>query len=355
MYSKPFAGNYPMSSPYGYRILQGKRHFHTGIDYAIPENTPLYCVDGGVVTFAGVDQFGGKYVDIKAGSDGGITRLLHLNRIDVRYGDRVLTGQRVGLSGNTGWSTGPHLHLEFVSAIDPSRAYINLQTGVFDPEHWAEPTDFDKGVYIGNDERMKEDIIKSIKAQGFDSVTEKELIDAVYQNNTNYIIKWSGSEIRKLLTTKQKQVVEEKAQLTNKIKELEAQKEIAEGAVHDVAMQNQNELKEEVIFERPATINPTDNPEFYRVEKSIYMKDDKIAENTGQVDNTNKWDWSKFFVGLSKTGFFNVLVGTLITSLVAVLINWIPALKDYQQEIVVFLLAMTGVSGGSNAVRNVQK
>lgn len=96
--------------------------WHYGTDFAVPVGTPLAASFDGQVVFAGGDgasgQINGIYangegltVDIRR-ADGLIARYGHLSRIDVVYGQWVVAGQNVGLSGNTGYTTGPHCHWE---------------------------------------------------------------------------------------------------------------------------------------------------------------------------------------------------------------------------------------------------
>jgi len=85
---------------------------HLGVDYGAPVGTPVRTVGDGVVDFAGVQGGFGNVVIIRHnGSD--TTVYAHLSRIDVRKGQSVSQGQRVGAVGATGWATGPHLHFEF--------------------------------------------------------------------------------------------------------------------------------------------------------------------------------------------------------------------------------------------------
>ncbi|RYY84166.1 MAG: M23 family metallopeptidase, partial [Comamonadaceae bacterium] len=85
---------------------------HLGTDYGAPAGTPVRTVGDGVVEFAGVQNGFGNVVFIRHnGSD--VTVYAHLSRIDVRQGQKVEQGQRVGAVGSTGWATGPHLHFEF--------------------------------------------------------------------------------------------------------------------------------------------------------------------------------------------------------------------------------------------------
>ncbi len=85
---------------------------HLGVDYGAPVGTPVRTVGDGVVEFAGVQGGFGNVVFVRHnGSD--TTVYAHLSRIDVRKGQTVTQGQRVGAVGATGWATGPHLHFEF--------------------------------------------------------------------------------------------------------------------------------------------------------------------------------------------------------------------------------------------------
>jgi murein DD-endopeptidase MepM/ murein hydrolase activator NlpD len=85
---------------------------HLGVDYGAPAGTPVRTVGDGVVDFAGVQGGFGNVVMIRHnGSE--TTVYAHLSRIDVRKGQAVTQGQRVGAVGATGWATGPHLHFEF--------------------------------------------------------------------------------------------------------------------------------------------------------------------------------------------------------------------------------------------------
>ncbi len=85
---------------------------HMGVDYGAPIGTPVRSVGDGVVEFAGRQNGYGNVVQIRHGSERS-TLYAHLNRIDVRFGQRIEQGQRVGTVGMTGSSTGPHLHFEF--------------------------------------------------------------------------------------------------------------------------------------------------------------------------------------------------------------------------------------------------
>jgi murein DD-endopeptidase MepM/ murein hydrolase activator NlpD len=90
----------------------GFAHFHTGVDVASPQGTPILAADDGVVALVGSGTTGyGNYVVIAHA--GGVTTLYgHLLAATVRQGDRLSQGQVIGLEGSTGNSTGPHVHFE---------------------------------------------------------------------------------------------------------------------------------------------------------------------------------------------------------------------------------------------------
>lgn len=92
-------------------ILQTWRK-HLGVDYGAPIGTPVRTVGDGLVEFAGWQNGYGNVIQIGHGNARS-TLYAHLSRIDVKRGQRVEQGQRIGAVGNTGWSTGPHLHFEF--------------------------------------------------------------------------------------------------------------------------------------------------------------------------------------------------------------------------------------------------
>jgi murein DD-endopeptidase MepM/ murein hydrolase activator NlpD len=96
---------------------------HRGVDYAAPTGTPAMSVGDGIVTFAGGRGGYGNVVEIRHGN-GHTTLYAHLSKIHVRNGQSVLKGQTIGAVGSTGWSTGPHLHFEFLvngSHVDPQK------------------------------------------------------------------------------------------------------------------------------------------------------------------------------------------------------------------------------------------
>lgn len=102
-----------IGSPFGRRIdpITGQVATHTGLDFPGPVGTPVKATAGGVVVSAGWHSGYGRLVEIDHG-DEVITRYAHLKAFKVRQGDLVRPGQVIGLLGNSGRSTGPHLHFE---------------------------------------------------------------------------------------------------------------------------------------------------------------------------------------------------------------------------------------------------
>jgi murein DD-endopeptidase MepM/ murein hydrolase activator NlpD len=111
--ANPLPGNFRMTSPYGMRRhpVSGRTKMHTGIDWAGGRGTTIMATADGVVKKAGRMSGYGNIVIIQ--HDFGLeTYYAHLNSIDVRGGQRVSRGQKIGGMGTTGVSTGVHLHYE---------------------------------------------------------------------------------------------------------------------------------------------------------------------------------------------------------------------------------------------------
>ena len=105
---------------------------HNGVDFATPIGTPVLSTGDGIVTRVRNHPFAGIYVEIEH-STTFKTRYLHLNRALVKPGQRVTRGQRIALSGNTGRSTGPHLHFELHvnnRPVNPLKADIPMVSAI---------------------------------------------------------------------------------------------------------------------------------------------------------------------------------------------------------------------------------
>ena len=103
---------YYVSSYYGYRKneVTGNEEFHRGVDIAVPTGTTVYAAHDGTVTAAAYDSHYGNYVAIEI--DGYTTKYAHMDSLSVSAGQTVEKGAVIGTTGNTGSSTGSHLHIE---------------------------------------------------------------------------------------------------------------------------------------------------------------------------------------------------------------------------------------------------
>lgn len=123
-----------VGSQYGMRTLKGVRKMHNGVDIRQNNNEPVYASRAGRVVFAGVSgslKSGyGRAVYIDHGN-GLVTRYAHLSSIKVQTGQQVKQGHVIGLVGNTGGSTGPHLHFEILhngNRLNPKNFMSELGT-----------------------------------------------------------------------------------------------------------------------------------------------------------------------------------------------------------------------------------
>ncbi|GAU09043.1 peptidase M24 [Desulfoplanes formicivorans] len=102
-----------LTSKFGYRKspFTGQREFHKGLDISAPKGTPIYASAEGKVVMVHRTHGYGKNILIDH-ANGIVTRYAHLSKYAVKKGDRVKRGQLIAYVGNTGRSTGPHLHYE---------------------------------------------------------------------------------------------------------------------------------------------------------------------------------------------------------------------------------------------------
>ena len=140
-----------VSSPYGWRIhpIENTRKHHNGVDYASAMGTPVKAIANGRVIYAGASRLkfsngepagGGFIVKIRHKVNGEwiTSAYMHLRKgsLEVKKGDRVKEGQVIALSGNSGESTGPHLHFE----IQRGKYYIWTNNGT----RYTEPISYIK-------------------------------------------------------------------------------------------------------------------------------------------------------------------------------------------------------------------
>lgn len=126
------------ASGYGYRVdpVYGTQRLHTGMDFSCDIGTPVYATADGRVASCGWESGFGLTVEINHGY-GYQTRYCHLSAAKVQYGQQVKRGDLIALSGNTGKSTGPHVHYEVVlkgQKVNP----VNFYFMDLDTEHYEQ-------------------------------------------------------------------------------------------------------------------------------------------------------------------------------------------------------------------------
>ena len=151
IYRQPFSNEWRITQDYGENYTSA---FHTGIDYACPIGTNILASAEGKVVFAAWDKTGyGNMVIIQHSPDRS-TLYAHLSDIYVSYGENVRRGELIGHSGNSGNSTGPHLHFEartqwnnYKTHFDPRLLPLStVDDGVFA----VQPSKSDKVLRSGN-------------------------------------------------------------------------------------------------------------------------------------------------------------------------------------------------------------
>ena len=131
----PTAKQFRISSNFNPRRtnpVTGRVAPHRGVDFAMPQGTPVLSVGDGEVVVAKRSGAAGYYVAIRHGRSY-TTRYMHLRKILVKPGQKVKRGDRIALSGNTGRSTGPHLHYEVwinQQAVNPLTAKLPRTEGL---------------------------------------------------------------------------------------------------------------------------------------------------------------------------------------------------------------------------------
>ncbi len=101
------------SSNFGWRSdpFTGKSAMHEGVDYVVPQGTPIHAAASGIVVYAAMHPQFGNLVEIDHGNDI-LTRYAHASKLYVKVGEVLKRGQLIALVGSTGRSTGNHLHFE---------------------------------------------------------------------------------------------------------------------------------------------------------------------------------------------------------------------------------------------------
>ena len=151
-----FKGKYKITSPYGNRILNGKPEFHKGVDLVGIDDKTVYAPCDGIIgtstrVYVGATAEWGNYIRLDSADGKYSIFMCHLKSRAVVKGQKVTKGQKLGVMGSTGKSTGPHTHFEVrykgtSTSINPSTVFA-LPTEV--GEYVSEPTQ--KELHTGND------------------------------------------------------------------------------------------------------------------------------------------------------------------------------------------------------------
>ena len=147
----PLAHEIVVTSPYGMRYHPIVHQFirHEGVDLRAPVNSEVMAIADGEVTEAGYGPVTGFYITVNH-ADGWSSRYLHLNTLSVHKGDKVFRGNVIALSGATGRTNGPHLHLEIGHRQQLSNPMDVLSASTFTPNYrrpqHATPLSEEKGI-----------------------------------------------------------------------------------------------------------------------------------------------------------------------------------------------------------------
>ncbi|WP_063655577.1 murein DD-endopeptidase MepM [Candidatus Arsenophonus triatominarum] len=131
----PTAKTFRVSSPFSLRRINpvtGRPAPHQGVDFSMPVGTPILAVGDGEVIVAKFSGAAGNFIAIRHGRQY-TTRYMHLRKLLVKPGQKVKRGERIALSGNTGRTTGPHLHYELwfnQRAVNPLTANLPHSGGL---------------------------------------------------------------------------------------------------------------------------------------------------------------------------------------------------------------------------------
>lgn len=155
----PDRKRFSVSSPFGYRVdpHYKYRKLHTGVDFSMKSGNPIYAVGDGVVKEVKHELFGyGNSITIDHGF-GYMTRYAHLKVTEVVVGMPVKRGQRIALSGNSGKTTGAHLHYEVIyrNAFVNPMLFLDLDMPVDEYEQLINSEDLDSGYIAPEQLRSK--------------------------------------------------------------------------------------------------------------------------------------------------------------------------------------------------------
>ena len=152
-YRQPFTGDWPITQHFGETVTDPAGH--TGIDYACPIGTSILASEEGTVILAGWDNTGYGNMVVVRHPDLNVSIYAHLSLISVKVSQKVRQGEKIGESGNTGNSTGPHLHFEMRGPdgkpFDPAKVLMTVDDSikpVENAEYLKEARDLERRVMV---------------------------------------------------------------------------------------------------------------------------------------------------------------------------------------------------------------
>ena len=125
------AVDFPVTSPFGWRIhpISGEYKFHSGVDLGFEYGAGIVALfDGQVIISGNLDDGYGNQVLIYHPMIDAYTRYAHCSQLFVSVGNQVVSGQVIAAVGSSGYSTGPHLHLEYIPKIGDQYIYTDPLT-----------------------------------------------------------------------------------------------------------------------------------------------------------------------------------------------------------------------------------
>ena len=352
--------DHTLTSPFGKRasFLAGgvqTPSFHDGVDFGVPQGTVVtlpYCNPqfgsfSGVVVYAGLDGGGNAYAQIKADNMQYSCRLVHLSRIDVKKGDRIKEGDKIGLSGGAyrtwgaGSSTGSHVHFTVVDknnvAVSPlpfldttknrTLNINNMREQVIDPFEAAKK---DPSYQFLADDEKQNVIDKSVaglvaRLVGNRRVAQDRISKAQNEPNYQYL---EELEKHALATSDWSYLTASLGSLRRDTKQL------SDDLLYtmDLLKKEKNNLKNEII-EKP-------DDDFLTTSES--QPQQKFSLNIAGID-------------LARNGWITGLLTIVFTTGVGYVVGKVPELAPYQTTIINYLLGLGGIAVTGQNINNFVK
>lgn len=291
-----------ISDTYGtVRGIRGGR-VHTGVDIAAPKGTPLYANVGGKVTATGYNSLSGNFVKVK--DDKGLSHFYgHLDKITTKIGQIVQIGSQLGNIGNTGNSTGPHLHYQIADkngkTFNPINYVKNAQAATKQIETQATKTN---GTIATTQQAIDEAKSTLVGLQG-DALAQQEIISKLieeialqplemYERRRNVLDTELDYESAKLANVS-KETSRYSKTIDNQVKLLERKKKVNDEEIAyinqliakgDLSVGTLNDLNQKTIELRTSTEQLNNQMSKIRFDAIIEKFDDYIQRQTDVID-----------------------------------------------------------------------